>query len=211
MTTDIRKKSSLPVLVQQLRLVGTRSAASPISAGQWAAVERVPATDQLGRVSLWMLGFVLLAGLGLSVVLFLRTGGAPAPDAQATAAQAQPQPVPQEEPPPSAVLPQSWTPEPNPKSKIQNPKSEAALNPQPAAAASAPSSPLPAFHTEPTEYTRQLVTGLTGLSQHTGSLSPEQAVEWKANLQQLIQQGAAGVGAIREFIHKGVDFDFAQT
>jgi len=46
------------------------------------------------------------------------------------------------------------------------------------------------------------------LSQANGPLTPERVAEWKTNLLQLVQQGATGVPAIREFLDKNTDFEF---
>src|SRR6266446_2957063 len=74
----------------------------------------------------------------------------------------------------------------------------------------APSSPLTAAMPEPTAYTRTLVANLTRLDQ-SSSVTAEQAAEWKTNLLQLVQQGAAGVPAIREYLQKSVDVDFGPS
>lgn len=62
--------------------------------------------------------------------------------------------------------------------------------------------------TEPTPFTRQLVTSLTQLDIRGGAVTPEQAVQWKQGMQQLVQQGAAAVPAIREFLEKNLDLRF---
>src|SRR5207248_3099914 len=62
---------------------------------------------------------------------------------------------------------------------------------------------------EPTVQSRALVASLTRLDQ-SSSPTAEQAAEWKTNLLQLVQQGATGVAAIREFLQKSVDMDFGQ-
>jgi hypothetical protein len=61
-------------------------------------------------------------------------------------------------------------------------------------------------HTDPTPLTRQLV-GLLA-KPDLSAMTAEQAVQWKYNLSQLVQQGPAGVGAIREFLSQSVDMDF---
>ena len=71
----------------------------------------------------------------------------------------------------------------------------------------APTEPL-LPRTEPTPFTRQLVAGLTQLDLRGGAVTPQQSAQWKQNLQQLVQQGAAGVPAIREFLEKNLDLRF---
>ena len=61
---------------------------------------------------------------------------------------------------------------------------------------------------EPSVYTRQLVAALTNLDFKAGPLTPEKAAEWRQALQQLTQQGAAAVPAIREFLERNRDIDF---
>lgn len=53
---------------------------------------------------------------------------------------------------------------------------------------------------EPSPYTRELVSKLTQVDPKGGLVTPEQAQEWKHNLEALAAQGAAGVPAIREFL-----------
>jgi hypothetical protein len=62
---------------------------------------------------------------------------------------------------------------------------------------------------EPTPETRRLVSMLANLDLNT--LTPETAAAWKQNLQQLIQNGAAAVPAIQEFLalNKDLNFDAA--
>jgi hypothetical protein len=67
-----------------------------------------------------------------------------------------------------------------------------------------PTTPRP----EPAPYTRQLVAGLTQIDLKAGKMTPEQAGQWKQGLQQVIQQGAAAVPAIREFLERNQDLSF---
>src|SRR5436190_17346058 len=94
----------------------------------------------------------------------------------------------------------------------QTPPASAAMVPMselPGAAATEPLTPkaqpapasAPIPRAEPTAYTRQLVANL----RLTEPLTSEGAAEWKANLQQLIAQGATAVPAIQEFLDKNVD------
>ena len=62
-------------------------------------------------------------------------------------------------------------------------------------------------HTEPTPLTRQLV-GLLAKPDLSAPMTAEQSAQWKYNLTQLVQQGPAGVAAIREFLSQSVDMDF---
>src|SRR6266850_1771798 len=61
---------------------------------------------------------------------------------------------------------------------------------------------------EPSPYTRDLVNKLFKLDQSGVPQTPEQVTAWKQNLQQLVQQGAASVPAIQEFLEKNVDLGF---
>ena len=74
----------------------------------------------------------------------------------------------------------------------------------PATATAAPTVSRP----EPSVYTRQLVAALTNLDFKAGPLTPEKTAEWRQALQQLTQQGAAAVPAIREFLERNRDIDF---
>jgi hypothetical protein len=61
---------------------------------------------------------------------------------------------------------------------------------------------------EPTPLTRQLVSGLAGLDFTHGSITPEQAQQWKQTLQTLTAQGAAAVPAIQEFLAQNQEVNF---
>ena len=54
----------------------------------------------------------------------------------------------------------------------------------------------------------QLVAKLTQPDLNSGPITAEKAAEWKENLQQLVQQGAAGTPAIRDFLEKNLDMNF---
>ena len=99
-----------------------------------------------------------------------------------------------------------------------NPIQSDALNQQPppgahasAAGTQAPGVTIPAPGTGPTQLqqpsdqTRQLVNALV---QPDTALTQEQAVQWKRNLEQLIQEGTAALPAMREFLARNVDLDF---
>ena len=75
--------------------------------------------------------------------------------------------------------------------------------PAPGAAVPAPAVP------EPSSETRQLIGALT---QVKGPITPEMAAIWKTNLMQLVQQGAAAIPAIREFLeqNKDIPYDYKQ-
>ena len=75
----------------------------------------------------------------------------------------------------------------------------------PPAAAPAPAVP----RVEASAYTRQLVTGLTNIDFSHGPITKEQADQWKQGLQTLVNQGAAGVPAIREFLEQNQEMNFA--
>ena len=55
---------------------------------------------------------------------------------------------------------------------------------------------------------RQFVNNLVSLQPFGGLLPEEQAAAWRTNLQQLVEQGATAVPAIREFLLQNTDFDF---
>lgn len=63
-------------------------------------------------------------------------------------------------------------------------------------------------HAEPTPMTRQLVSGLANVDFSHGSITPEQAQQWKAALQTLTAQGAAAVPAIQEFLAQNQEVNF---
>jgi hypothetical protein len=54
----------------------------------------------------------------------------------------------------------------------------------------------------------QLVASLASLNPASGPLTPEQAARWKQSLQSLVQQGAAAIPAIREFLARNTDVSF---
>jgi hypothetical protein len=62
---------------------------------------------------------------------------------------------------------------------------------------------------QPTAVSRDLVNNLTANLPTTG-LTQEHVAAWKQNLQQLVQQGASAVPAIREFLEKNRDLDFGR-
>jgi len=57
---------------------------------------------------------------------------------------------------------------------------------------------------------RQVMAELVELSESRGPITKEQAERFKQNLDELIRQGSTSVPAIREFLQKNVDTDFAQ-
>src|SRR5688572_13497420 len=89
---------------------------------------------------------------------------------------------------------------------------------EPAPPVVAPSAPAPApiavqpARPEPPAHTRQLITALTQMDFSKGPITAEQAALWKTNLTQLVQQGAAAVPAIREFLelNKDIPYDYKQ-
>ena len=62
---------------------------------------------------------------------------------------------------------------------------------------------------EPSPQTRQLVASLTNLDLSHGSITREQAQQWKEGLQALTQHGVTALPAIREFLEQNQDVNFA--
>src|SRR5260370_24043955 len=71
--------------------------------------------------------------------------------------------------------------------------------------------PLALARPEPSPYTRDLVNKLFKLDQGATPQTPEQVAAWKQDLRQLVQQGAAAVPAIQEFLEKNVDLGFGSN
>src|SRR5436190_11844436 len=71
-----------------------------------------------------------------------------------------------------------------------------------------PTSVAPTPMPEPSPQSRQLVASLSSLEKVGRAMTPEQAAEWKQNLQQLVQQGRDSVPAIAEFLRQNKDVDF---
>src|SRR5919108_2260148 len=65
----------------------------------------------------------------------------------------------------------------------------------------------PGPRTEPTLLTRQLISSLSQIDLSRG-IAVEQAAAWRETIQQLVQQGSAGVAAIREFLELNQDISF---
>src|SRR5437667_4903905 len=150
--------------------------------------------------ALLRIGALLLSLLCLGAIAFLwMNGRSPLPptDTENPSSVAENQPAPQDEAQPLAA------PERSDGGSTLNPQ-RSTLNAQPSTAARAPSSPPRVALPEPTPLSRQLVGSL---SQANGPLTPERVAEWKTNLLQLVQQGATGVPAIREFLDKNTDFE----
>jgi hypothetical protein len=91
---------------------------------------------------------------------------------------------------------------------------------QPHEPSAAPSAPAPVAHTAPVPATPQakapvtgpakdLVTSLAGLDPKKGPITKEQAEKFKADLKALVAQGKDAVPAIREFLEKNVELNFA--
>ena len=69
---------------------------------------------------------------------------------------------------------------------------------------------LPSIFPQPTLAARQLVNSLINPVSTGGAMTPEHIAAWKQRLQQLIQLGADGVPAIREFLGANRDFEFSE-
>jgi hypothetical protein len=65
--------------------------------------------------------------------------------------------------------------------------------------------------TEASPYTRGLVGNLAGLDLSGGSITPEKAQFWKDEYAKLLREGAGAVPAIRDFLEKNVDVNFASV
>ena len=171
-------------------------------ANQSKSNSRQGASERAVRPAVLLPLLLLVLGcVGLSVVLWLKAHSRPAGPKSASPAE-----------PPSEVAAQAShrsslaeealpVPVTNlPAAKLTPGRVQVAV----ARPAPAPSLPRP----QPSPYTRQLVNELVNLDPSGAPLSPEQAAAWKQNLQSLIQQGAAAVPAIREFLEKNIDFAF---
>jgi len=111
---------------------------------------------------------------------------ASAPETSAQAQTEEPLAPPQAEaPPPIADAVEAVTPPSRPVSPVAAPATAA----RPVASAE----------------TRQMLEALMQLPPGSAPLSAEQAAAWKQNLQTLIQQGAAGIPAIRDFLEMSKD------
>ena len=67
-------------------------------------------------------------------------------------------------------------------------------------------SPAPTFPSlRPTAYARQLVRAISRQDHAGVALTPEEAEQWKANLDRLIERGADGAAAIAEFLQTNLD------
>ena len=158
----------------------------------------------MGRGALIILAILLVVGLVVGYVVVK-------PQTQAVSSPPPAQSTPKaialsQTPPPSASAADAEPHEVPPTEPIkQAPQTavvQAATRPNTAAVA-------PAQLPEPTPYTRQLVSTLTNLNLTAGPVTKEQADQWKLSLQNLTQQGAAAVPAIREFLEQNRDLNFA--
>src|SRR5262249_6633812 len=70
-------------------------------------------------------------------------------------------------------------------------------------------SPAATPRVEPTSETRQLVAGLVELDPSRGPITKEQAESWKQRLQEVVQLGSSGVPAIREFLERNLEHNYA--
>jgi hypothetical protein len=159
--------------------------------------------DQQGRIphlTPILLGLACVAIVVMIVVKQRMTPPAaqpsPPPPVRAEAAPASPESAAPEDI--RVAIP--WAPSPEPGSSIKP-----ATPTRPAAVAdSTAASSRPVASAE----TRQLVQALTQLNPSGAPLSAEQVAAWKQNLQALVQQGAGGIAAIREFLETSKDLSF---
>lgn len=151
------------------------------------------------RVAAWLLGVVCLGSV--LVVLLHGWGPKATPDTQPAAPESQPlvRPTapPKTEPPKEAAA-----------ATVRNEAANSSVSAKsPVVSRPAQPAQLP-LQAEPSPLTRQLVSRLCPLDPAAGPITAERAAEWKQNLQQLVQQGASAVPAIREFLAKNTDIDF---
>jgi hypothetical protein len=78
----------------------------------------------------------------------------------------------------------------------------------PAVVRNTATSSVPAKATPPKRDARSLVTALAQIDLSSGAVTPEKAAAWKETWQQLTQQGAAAVPAIREFLERRENLNF---
>jgi hypothetical protein len=106
--------------------------------------------------------------------------------------------------PPADTLPSDPTPPP-PAVAVPAPPPERAAVPRTTTVGAIPPG------AEPSAETRRLVSTLANFDLNPANLTPEAAAAWKQNLQALVQNGAAAVPAIQEFLalNKDVNFDAA--
>lgn len=157
-----------------------------------------PEQPTRSRVVVVILAVVLLVGSVMFYVIRKRSGAE-------AALGALPETVAQELPvteAPVIVEPLQQPPGPpaqdSPKPTVTSQASQSATP----SVAAVPSRP------EPAPFTRQLVTTLSQLDVSSGTITPEKAAEWKQTLEQLVEQGAVAVPAIREFLESNQDLNF---
>jgi len=107
---------------------------------------------------------------------------------------------------PVPVRPDPGTPKaapaPEPRSRVPSPVAPRPLaNATPTAVATTATPATPAA--------RELVKSLHELELGDGGITAAQAQQWKSNLWNLVQSGAAGAAAIREFMEQNTDYNFA--
>ncbi len=86
-----------------------------------------------------------------------------------------------------------------------------ASQPKTLAAAVQPPRRIQTLFPEPTPRMRRFVEVLASPVPAGGFMTETEAAAWRKNLEQLVQQGANAVPAIREFLAKNTDFDFGDT
>lgn len=119
--------------------------------------------------------------------------------------QATAQPTVATSPAPAGPEPVAAQPPPAPAAPITAAPTQAP-KPAPSPPPAAPAPPA-ASGPAPSAYTRQLMNNLAGLDVNKG-ITPEQAAQWRGELDKLIKEGAGSIPAIREFLEKNVDLVF---
>jgi hypothetical protein len=143
----------------------------------------------------------VLAG-GLVLMKMRGSKSAPPPETASEAAPIQAKKTKPETPAEPASPSEAAKPAPPPATPAPAPTSS-----QTAAASAVPAGTIPRGP-EPTPETRRLVSTLVNIDLNPAALTPETATAWKQNLQALIQNGAAAVPAIQEYLALNKDVNF---
>ncbi len=98
------------------------------------------------------------------------------------------------------------------KSKVVTPREPSSSGPSTVSSTLVPKSSVPAEPKPPvTGAAKDLVTSLAALDPKKGSITKEQAAEWKEKFKALVAQGKDAVPAIREFLERNVELSYANS